>query len=208
MNTQHRLILQLVLLIVTALGGYTQANAQAPLPGRLFTTPAERLLLEQMRRRGEQGVVVEETRPEFVYIEQEENVRPPPPNNVELNFGGSVTRRDGTRTLWINGESVNEGSLPAGMKVVQHGHLTAMQIQHKDNTFLILPGQRFHLASGVISNIILPSNEPVVVPPTGQQAGSENDEQSAEAAADASAPNPASEIAILATLRTIMEYMQ
>ncbi|MDP2282807.1 MAG: hypothetical protein Q8L06_01615 [Pseudohongiella sp.] len=208
MNTQHRLILQLVLLIVTAFGILTQASAQAPLPGRLFTTPAERLLLDQMRRRGEQGVVVEETRPEFVYIEQEENVRPPPPNNVELNFGGSVTRRDGTRTLWINGESVNEGSLPAGMKVVQHGHLTAMQIQHKDNTFLILPGQRFHLASGVISNIILPSNEPVVAPPTGQQSGSENDEQSADAAADASAPNPTSEIAILATLRTIMEYMQ
>jgi len=64
----------------------------------------------------------------------------------------------------------------------------------------VLPGQRFHLASGVISNIFPPSVDAVPA--------ASDSEPSPDSALDPGMQAPANETAVLATLRLIMEYME
>jgi len=135
----------LLLLLITA------PIAQSQSVVRLFSTPAERAQLERQRialyRPDLQPTVVEE--------EPELSVELPPLVEAEepdiiYSLGGSVQRSDGLYTVWLNGNAVDQESLPGNMELLQPFQQGRLRIRHPDSgaVFELKPGQVLNLTTG------------------------------------------------------------
>lgn len=85
-----------------------QATSSTPAPkptlGRLFYTPSQRATLDEMRRRPQATIT----------LEQKASL-PPAPEYVTLN--GIVRRSDGTTTVWLNDKQVRGRESEEGLQI-------------------------------------------------------------------------------------------
>ncbi|MDY6982232.1 MAG: hypothetical protein SV422_04015 [Pseudomonadota bacterium] len=128
----------------------TSAGAYAQLDGTLFTQPEERAYLdylrdEFLRNNAEQGFDIAETAIPVV-----PDAEPAPAGPIEFSFGGIMTRRDGSRSVWLNGVVLAESELPAGMSLVSAGSSTSLRIAHEGKVYQLRPGQTVDLVAGTV----------------------------------------------------------
>lgn len=104
--------LSLIILLVTAqLLAMNSVNA-APLEGRLFTTPAERARLDQLRLTSKPPSAQE------MQDEQTEEVVVAPVAPRSVSVQGYITRSDGKKgTVWINNTPVQENDEAGDVRV-------------------------------------------------------------------------------------------
>lgn len=125
------------------------AGAHAQIEGTLFTQPEERAYLdylrdEFLRNNAERGFDIEEAT--IPVIPGDDVAAPAGP--TEFSFGGIMTRRDDTRSLWLNGAVLAERDLPAGMSLVAADRGTALRIAHEGKVYVLRPGQTVDLVAG------------------------------------------------------------
>ena len=140
---------------------FSPANAQAQDIGSLFTSPEEREYLDYLR----QDFV---TRSQLATFNINEDVIPDIPEAevvveveaevINYNFGGVMTRRNGNKMVWLNGQQVTERELPANITIVTVANDTLLSIRSENNSFLLKPGQRLNLQTGNITDSYQASN--------------------------------------------------
>lgn len=127
----------------------TAAGAQAQLVGTLFTQPEEREYLdylreEFLRNNAAEGFDIEETAiPEIPVAEATE-----PSGPTELSFGGIMTRRDASRSVWLNGRLLEESELPDGISLMNGERTASLLIAYEGDTYVLRPGQTVDLTTG------------------------------------------------------------
>ena len=101
----------LICLLLTSL----QVQAETDILGRLFTTPAQRAMLEGMRNAKpkapdivKQTEAVAEVQPEFL---EEEELKEIPTLAGPISLKGIVSRKKGNHTAWINENNTYEGGM-------------------------------------------------------------------------------------------------
>lgn len=102
-------IVRTVTLVLGVLSALAATSAQAQELGRLFTTPAQRAMLERLRH----APPPVQTTPPVVVIEPAQPTVPaevlPPPMVPPVTVMGVVLRSNGEGTAWVNGENTYEG---------------------------------------------------------------------------------------------------
>jgi hypothetical protein len=124
------------------------SSVYAQLEGTLFTQPEERAYLdylrdEFLRNNAERGFDIEEAT--IPVIPGDEIAAPTGP--TEVSFGGIMTRRDGSRSLWLNGALLSESELPGGMSLVGTGRDTSLRLTHEGKVYVLRPGQTVDLVA-------------------------------------------------------------
>jgi hypothetical protein len=136
-------LLALTLALVFTLGS---PLARSQTFDRLFTNPQEREYLDFLRREWVEqnataGFNIEDTAlPQIPQAAAE-------PDPI-LNLGGILDRRDGGRTIWLNGSAIAESELPAHMRTTLAGGTRALQVRINGTNLVIKPGQSLNLNSG------------------------------------------------------------
>jgi hypothetical protein len=136
----------------------------------LFTQPEEREYLdylreELLRTQAEAGFDIEEAAiPEIPDATPIEEAGP-----VEVSFGGIMTRRDGSRRIWLDGKLLEESALPSGVSVGDSSSLT-LRVTQGNTVFLLRPGQTVDLTTGTVMEnfqrpLAKPPQESVAVAP-------------------------------------------
>lgn len=133
-----------------ALASWTQ-QLYAQLTGTLFTEPEEREYLDYLRQEfirssAAEGFDIEESQiPEIP-----DGQLPTESGPQEFTFGGIMTRRDGSRSIWLNGRVFAESELPAGVSLVMSANSTSLRIANSTATYVLRPGQTVDLTTGSI----------------------------------------------------------
>lgn len=128
--------------------------ARAQEIGKLFSTPEEREYLDYLRAEfllnsQEQGFDIDRTvTPEIPVVEEAPE---PEPSVIEYSLGGIMNRRDGSRTVWLNNQAVNEADLPSNFTLLERNGALTLRIEDDRGTFYLRPGQQVNLTSGVVS---------------------------------------------------------
>ena len=122
-----------LLLLLLASGS---AAAQVPQIGRLFTTPAERYQLDQMRQRGANAEPVSAEARAAAQASQAAAAPAPPPPAVTVS--GLVRRSSGANTVWIDGEARPSGANGYVVRTPDGREIT------------VKPGQQYDPASGSV----------------------------------------------------------
>ena len=123
----------------------------AQLTGALFTEPEEREYLDYLREEflrnsAEAGFNIEETA-----IPDIPDGQAAPSGPVEFTFGGIVTRRDGSHSIWLNQRLLEESELPDGMSLVTGEGSPSLRILYSGSTFVLRPGQTVDLTTGTVT---------------------------------------------------------
>lgn len=120
-------------------------SAHAQQLGRLFLTPEERTLLEELRRESE----IVESEPSAV-VKPVEDV----PAVEQLTIDGLVIRSSGANSAWINGRPVTGGSSSReGVRVETtpaRGGRVKIKLPSGVDTVELKPGQKIDVDSGVV----------------------------------------------------------
>jgi hypothetical protein len=127
-------------LLALALGLAPPLAAEAPPLGRLFTTPEERALLDELRRQAR----LPAPPPAQVMATPAAPPPPPPAPRGSLTLDGYVIRGDGGRTVWVNRESSTGGALLGAEAVVEPPRRAGagVRVEAADGTSALLrPGQ-------------------------------------------------------------------
>src|SRR5690606_13101568 len=124
-------------------------QAQSQLEGTLFTGPEERELLDYLREEfvrnsANAGFNIEEAIPE---IPEQEPVQAA---SVEHSFGGIMTRRDGMRSIWLDGRLRAEADLPAGFTIVEVDGVLSLRVARAGGAVILKPGQTLDMGTGVV----------------------------------------------------------
>jgi len=137
--------------VLTILVAFFPAMIHAQEFGTLFTSPEEREYLDYLR---EDFVI----RSQLATFNIDEDVIPDIPEAdiivetdievLEYQFGGIMTRINGNRMVWLNGEQVAEATLPGNLNLVNSPSGAQLRILHNDQVYLIKPGERLNLNSG------------------------------------------------------------
>lgn len=158
-DIRSRLLVQYALcalLAATAMGSSAQQAPQNPIQdiGTLFTTPDEREYLDFLRR----DFV---TRSQLATFNIQEDVIPdiPVPAETEseapevtqYRFGGVMTRINGNRMVWLNGQQTAERDLPGNLSLATQAGLTVLLINSNGTTYQLKPGQSINLQAGQVS---------------------------------------------------------
>lgn len=154
----------IMLTAICLLGITTPAMAQ--LQGTLFTSPEQRVYLDYLRadflaKSLKQGFDIEESEiPEIPVDVVEEEV-------PEIySYGGVMTRRDGSHTIWLNGKLTHEDQLPAGTSLTTVAGVMALRFNTENGVFTLKPGQTLEISAGSIMEgspapVLLPAPESV-----------------------------------------------
>ncbi|MDO8908506.1 MAG: hypothetical protein Q7W55_08400 [Pseudohongiella sp.] len=188
--------LTLSLSILVGVFGSNHSLGQSSELGRFFSTPAERAQLDRLRAEMIAGMTeIQIPQPDAL---GDETVSELPPD-LFLYLAGSVSRRDGYVTLWLNGAAVDQRDLPEGYEVVRQGPVTMLQIKSGKDVYLIRPGQELNLRARSISNRpFLQAELNTQNTPARAADGTES------AAAPVSAESP---LAIINTMRVLRENL-
>ncbi|CAG0987574.1 hypothetical protein MTYP_02100 [Methylophilaceae bacterium] len=139
----HRLLLALCGLLI-----FQHAIAAEGL-GRLFTTPAERANLDQLRKTSKAPTTEQETEAEASMV--------PPNLPSSVSVQGYVKRSDGKKsTVWVNHVPVQENS-EAGSVVVgnvpRNGNQVPLRIPATGKNLKLKAGQEYVLETDSVSEI-------------------------------------------------------
>ena len=115
---------------------------------RLFSTQGERVELDEIRR-----IILQPALPsaelelppgaEIVVI-------PPPPDDLYLMLDGTVRRADGSYTLWLNHEQVDQHQLPSNIRLARLGDLVVLWVNYLGTPYVVRPGQVLHFATETV----------------------------------------------------------
>lgn len=141
---RHCSCLVLLLVSLTPDVGLAQHADQL---GRLFSTPRERMELDEIRRIWQREVAPGE---EFEQQENGMTIIIEAPNNLYLQLGGTVRRADGSYSLWLNNEPVDQHQLPSNIKLARLGDLIVLWINYQNTMYVVRPGQVLHFASKAV----------------------------------------------------------
>jgi hypothetical protein len=116
--------------------------------GRLFSTQRERMELDEIRRIFLQDVAPGEELelPPGAEI----MVTPPPPDDLYLMLEGTVRRADGSYTLWLNKEPIDQQQLPSNIRLARLGDLIVLWVNYLGNRYIVRPGQVLHFATEAV----------------------------------------------------------
>ncbi len=118
--------------------------AEAQRLGRLFSTPEERALLDELRR--ERKIVSPD--PQVV------DIVPDTPTVEQVTINGVVLRSGGTNSAWINGRQVDAGARTReGVRVdtsATQGGRVKITLPSGAETIDLKPGQKIDVDSGVV----------------------------------------------------------
>lgn len=129
--------------------------------GTFFTTPEERAYLDFLRQEfllnnQANDFNIDEVVPVIPVIEEE--VEAPVISNYTLR--GIFTRQDGTRSVWLNGNNIDENNLPGNMRLLSSGGSTLLAIQLESGRFELRAGQTLDAVNGqVLESWQLPAIE-------------------------------------------------
>lgn len=142
-----RLANPLLLLIATLALPCATLQAQE-LRGTLFTSPQQRDYLDHLRseflaRSQGSGFDIQEAE-----VPQIPTAAPEPAPVYTL--GGIMTRSDGSRTVWLNGRTVDESELPTGMRIVESDGSLTLRVNTASGNHLIKPGQTLNTGNGQV----------------------------------------------------------
>jgi len=111
-------------LLIFSLSGASVAEAEF---GRLYTTPAQRLKLDELRnKQPTEGVVIDLVQ-EDIQDTTVQEATPVLTDGITLN--GLVYRSDGKNTAWINRNSTNTGSIETQFTTVRERDVRSNQVQ-------------------------------------------------------------------------------
>lgn len=155
------------LLLITLAAAVLPSAVSAQSVLKLFSTPAERAELERRRLMlvRPESVRVQVAQPvEVVELPTvaEEQV------DVIISLGGSMLRADGTYTIWINGNPVNQGDLPDYMELLTPFSQGKLRIRNEQNgnDYEVKPGQVLNLTSGqLLESYEIAQMEPAMTSP-------------------------------------------
>ena len=151
----------IVLVLLTLAVMPELAHAQyADQLNRLFSTKDERLQLDDIRRMVLQDAL-QETRQETwqetgpgaeseLPPGAEIMVLPPPPDDLYLMLEGTVRRADGSYTLWLNKEQVDQQQLPSNIHLARLGDLVVLWVKYRGTPYVVRPGQVLHFATETV----------------------------------------------------------
>ncbi len=135
------------LLALSALAAPSSVLAQEPpslVHNRLFTTPAERARLDELRRRPEKPTRAP-SKPAPVAV----RAKKPAPVLPRVSVQGVVLRSRGPATAWVNGESTLAGErLKGGIRVEAAGAGEARIVLPNRESVALRPGETYDPASG------------------------------------------------------------
>lgn len=119
-------------------------DADAQRLGRLFSTPDERALLDELRR--ERRIVAPDP--------QVTDIVPDTPTVEQVTINGVVLRSGGTNSAWINGRQVDAGARTReGVRVdtsPAEGGRVKITLPSGAETIDLKPGQKIDVDSGVV----------------------------------------------------------
>ena len=115
---------------------------------RLFSTQGERVELDEIRR-----IILQPALPS-AELElppgAEIMVIPPPPDDLYLMLDGTVRRADGSYTLWLNHEQVDQHQLPSNIRLARLGDLVVLWVNYLGTPYVVRPGQVLHFATETV----------------------------------------------------------
>jgi hypothetical protein len=115
---------------------------------RLFSTQGERVELDEIRR-----IILQPALPS-AELElppgAEIMVIPPPPDDLYLMLDGTVRRADGSYTLWLNQEQVDQHQLPSNIRLARLGDLVVLWVNYLGTPYVVRPGQVLHFATETV----------------------------------------------------------
>lgn len=122
--------------------------------GKVFSTPEERNYLDRLRR--DMFAELNEAQriqalqdldrrsnsiPEIVEVEEVPTL---------IHMGGSLTRADGSHSVWINGLSVDEADLPNNVELVFERGLGVLSVRTNSGVYRLRPGQTLNVEAGTV----------------------------------------------------------
>lgn len=120
------------------------AHAQPLTLGRVFTTPQERLRLDRLRE--EQFAELQASARESSDVLVGTPIVEDLPTIVHM--GGSLRRRDGSNSVWLNGVSVREEDLPSNARLEFSNGLGVLKIKTISGELTVRPGQTLNASTG------------------------------------------------------------
>ncbi|OGT30092.1 MAG: hypothetical protein A2W28_10435 [Gammaproteobacteria bacterium RBG_16_51_14] len=133
----HKMRVEMLLIAVAAILIAGTGRVFADELGRLFTTPAERSMLDELRNAGPEPVkepaIVEEQIEEIMAPEEKEEA---PVLTDMINVRGMVYRRNGRNTAWVNDSNTYAGDLESQYIKIKPEEISRddVQIIMPDNT--------------------------------------------------------------------------
>ena len=146
-----RPLLRLVLLGAVAVPWSWPVPAQEI--GRLFTTPTERIQLDEARRQAQLPAIEPEVEPTPQPVARSEEPEPEPVVD-RLTINGVVRRSSGPGTIWVNGAEVERGGRTRDGIVVQDTGRgvrgVRIRLPSGADTIELKPGQEIDVSSGAV----------------------------------------------------------
>ena len=144
----------LMLVVLAAPSGSQEVEGQ--LQGRLFTTPAERRMLDRLRETAHQQA----TTPEPVPVIRE----PAPPPAEPLRLDGLVVRSGGPATVWVDGEPVTlKGETDQDIRIERGASASGgvtLRVPDQSRTVRLKPGQRYDPNTGSVTETFRSAEDP------------------------------------------------
>jgi len=165
--TQRPALLR-VLLSACLLGWGPAAPLYAQIEGTLFTSPEQRAYMDFLRAEflansQENGFNI--LVPEIPDIVAEATAQEGPPAPQEFSFGGIMTSRDGSRSVWLNQQLLQESDLPGWVRIVSAAPGLALQLEANGSRWLLKPGQTVDITAGsIVEEYQRPAPAPAVAP--------------------------------------------
>ncbi len=152
------------------------SSVQAQTFGKVFTSQEEREYLDYLR----DDFV---TRSQLRTFNIDEDVIPDIPDAVvteeapvvvTYKFGGIMTRINGNKMVWLNGQQIAENNLPPDFSLVNSNLGPLLRITSEGRRFELKPGQTINMQSGLVTDSYQSSNQPAAAPPAAPDNASEN----------------------------------
>jgi hypothetical protein len=174
----------------------------AQLSGTLFSNADERAYLDVLRRnflaeRLARGFDIQESDIVIPEIEDGTATEAAPAGPVYYTLGGIMSRRDGSRRIWLNNRALEENQLPANASVMSSNGALVLQFPTPNGNRILRPGQTLELNAGsVVENykrtVTAPAPPITALPGEDETPAADTAEQTDSATATASDTSQAS----------------
>lgn len=156
MKCMREMITAMTLLaVVTFVCAMIAPQAEAQRLGRLFTTPEQRSVLNEIRTQAQFAQPELEPEPEpqtsSVTVTEQESAGP---SIANLTINGVVRRRGGRTTVWVNGREVDRGDVTREGVLVETANRrngnVRLRLPSGTETIALRPGQKIDIATGTV----------------------------------------------------------
>jgi hypothetical protein len=143
------------LLVVTFVSAMSAPQVHAQRLGRLFTTPEQRSVLNEIRTQAQFAEPELEPEPEpqtsNVTVTEQESTGP---SIANLTINGVVRRRGGRTTVWVNGREIDRGDVTReGVlveSVTRRSGDVRLRLPSGTETIALRPGQKIDIGTGTV----------------------------------------------------------